>query len=67
MVVGRRSGAAEGLKHPFVRFRRLGIAGKGRLVLVRPFEHGQELLEGFEIVPLNGGPRSRLPPGGCAV
>ena len=55
MVIGRRSGAAEGLKHAFVRLRRLGIASECRLVLVRPLEHGQELLERFEITPLNSG------------
>ena len=55
MVIGRRSGAAEGLEHAFVGLRRLGVAGECRLVLVRPLEHCYELLKPIEIVPLNSG------------
>jgi hypothetical protein len=53
--LGRRSGAAEGLEYAFVGLRRLRIASKGRLVLVRFFEHAQDLLKRIEITPLNSG------------
>ena len=54
-VIGRRSGPAEGLEHAFVGLGRLGIASKGRLVLVRLLEHGQDFLERIEITLLNSG------------
>ena len=54
--VGRatRSSAAKCLAHDLIGPRRLGVTVEGRLVVVRPGEHCQQILEGGEIAIVHG-------------